>query len=326
MIAYDRLKFIIPEDQALANKALQVGLQQLAGLSNTSLPLVALTTSQLETTKDLPLISALTQPIPSSVANYYSSTLAIGSGRNGDIQVVDILGLAAGWQAKETYEQIVEIFSTMDLSYLTLIYQTMTNCLDGSYGSTVAGPITIPGGLPGAGSYSGTETDPGPPPIYNPTAIQVVMPVLKSAATVEINNLIATYPAQTTQLNQLTAALCQQVISERSLQNVIKLDYSTLTPNDRSVLYGFIYSLSTYGLETEVGGMSWFLENMADLTTLGGEAIVACLREGRNELALAQSGVTASNKIPSEPIPPPPTAPLIPSTYTENEAKNLIIK
>jgi hypothetical protein len=326
MIAYDRLKFIIPEDQALANKALQVGLQQLAGVSTTSLPLVALTTSQLETTKDLPLISALTQPIPASVANYYSSTLAIGSGRNGDIQVVDILGLAAGWQANETYEQIVEIFSTMDLSYLTLIYQTMVNCLDGSYGDTTAGPITIPGGLPGAGSYSGTETDPGPPPVYNPTAIQVVMPVLKSAATVEINNLIATYPTQTTQLNQLTAALCQQVISERSLQNTIKLDYSTLTPNDRSVLYGFIYSLSGYGPETEVGGMSWFLENMADLTTLGGEAIVACLREGRNELALAQSGVTASNKIPSEPIPPPPTAPLIPSTYTENEAKNLIIK
>jgi hypothetical protein len=327
MIAYDRLKFIIPEDQALANKALQVGLQQLAGLTNTSLPLVALTTSQLETTKDLPLISALTQPIPASVANYYSSTLAIGSGSNGDIQVVDILGLVAGWQAKETYEQIVELFSTMDLAYLTLIYQTMINCLDGSYGDTVAGPIVIPVGLPGAGTYVGVDiSTPPEPPEYNPTAIQVVMSVLKSAATVEINNLIATYPTQTTQLNQLTAQLCQQVLNERFLQTTINLDYSTLTPNDRSVLYGFIYSLSTYGLETEVGGMSWFLENMADLTTLGGEAIVACLREGRNELSLAQSGVTASNKIPSEPIPPPPSAPLIPSTYTEAEAKNLIIK
>lgn len=327
MIAYDRLKFIIPQDQALANKALQVALQQLAGISNASLPLLAQTITQIETTKDLPLISALTQPIPASVANYYSSTLAIGGGPNGDVQVVDILGLAAGWQATEIYQQIVEIFSTMNLDYLTLIYQTMINCLDGSYGDTLAGPIVIPVGLPGAGSYIGTDiSTPPDPPVYNPTAISLAMATLKSAATVEINNLIATYPTQTTELNQLTNQLCQQVISEQSLQAIVKLDYTTLTPNDKAVLYGFIYSLPNYGLENKVGGMSWFLENMADLTTVGGQAIVACLREGRNEIALASSGITTSNKIPSDANPPPPDAELIPSTYTETEAKNLIVK
>jgi hypothetical protein len=303
-----------------------VALQQLSGITDSSLPLLAQTTTQIETTKDLPLVSALTQPIPASVANYYSSTLAVGGGPNGDIQVVDILGLAAGWQATEIYQQIVQIFSTMDLDYLTLIYRTMVNCLDGSYGNTVSGPIIIPGGLPGAGTYNGTLVDPGPPEVYNPTAIQVAMSVLKSAATVEINNLIATYPTQTNELNQLTNQLCQQVLSERSLQGIVNLDYTTLTPNDKTVLYGFIYGLPNYGLENKVGGMSWFLENMADLASVGGQAIVACLREGRNEVSLALSGITTSNKIPSESNPPASDAELIPSTYTEVEAKNLVVK
>ena len=73
MIAYDRLSQIIPADQALANKALSVALEQIAGITNMTLPTLANAVANLQTTNNLPLISALTQPVPASVANYLAN-------------------------------------------------------------------------------------------------------------------------------------------------------------------------------------------------------------------------------------------------------------
>jgi hypothetical protein len=323
--SYDRLKQIIPEDQALANKALAVALAQVNGISTIDLPTFARAVEQLETTKDLPLITALTQAVPATVANYYTSTLAVGGGVNGDIRLVDVIGLAAGWQATEDFAQAVEIFGTMDLTDLTALYQQMLAVLDGDYGPTGAGPIVIPSG-PAAGTYIGTETDPGPPPEYDPTAADEAMAALIAAAQAEIVLLQNQYPVQTTELNTLWNAMAQQVVVEDNLQALINLNYADLTANDRNSIYGFIYSLSDYGTQTQVGSVAWFLENMAELANLGGEAVIACLRQGRNEVALNTSGIFTNNKIPGDAIPPPPEAELLPSTYSESEAVNLVIR
>jgi hypothetical protein len=91
MITLDRLQQIIPADQALANKALSVALGQITGIQTVQLPTFANTVSGMQTTRDLPLITALTTAVPSSVANYYTSTLASGGGPNGDIRIADII-------------------------------------------------------------------------------------------------------------------------------------------------------------------------------------------------------------------------------------------
>lgn len=324
--AYDRLKEIIPADQALANKALAVALSQINGISNNKLPTFAAVVKNLETTRDLPLITALTTAVPPAVANYYTSTLAVGGGVNGDIRVVDIIGLAAGWVATDAFLRTVEIFATMNLSQLTLIYQTMVNCLNGTYGPTDSGPIVIPGGLPCAGTYVGTDIAPSPPPDWDPTAISLAMACLTGAAATEINNLEIQYPTQCAELNTLWTSMAVQVSQEDTLQALINLNYANLTANDRNSIYGFIYNLPSYGLQTEEGGVAWFLEAMADLTTQGGEAIIGCLREGRNQVALGNGGLYTNTKIPADPNPPPPEAQLLPSTYSESEAENLVIK
>jgi hypothetical protein len=331
MITFDRLQQIIPADQALANKALSVALGQVNGISTTPLPLFAGTVRALESTRDLPLISALTSAVPPAVANYYISTLAVGGGVNGDIRVVDVIGLAAGWIATDAFVQTVEIFNTMDLSTLTLIYDTMANALDGSYGPTDSGPLIIPGGRPCAGTYIGTYVppDPTPPPTpgyYDPTAISLAMSCLTGAANTEINNLELVYPEQTTELNQLWDNMAQQVVREQTLQPIVNLNYGDLVANDRTSIYSLIYSLPTYGTETEEGGTAWFLESMSDLTILGGQAVVATLREGRNQVALNSSGIFTNTQIPGDPIPPPASAELLPSVYTENEAEILVVK
>jgi hypothetical protein len=325
IVSYLRLQQIIPSDQALANKALSMALAQINGISNINLPTFSAAVTQLETTKDLPLITALEQAVPASVADYYTSTLAVGGGANGDIRVVDIIGLAAGWQAADYFAETVEIFSTMDLSALTTIYQQMNTAISGGYGDTSAGPLIIPSG-PAAGTYFGTEIDPGPPPEYDPTALDEAMSALINAAQSEILNLQSLYPEQTSELNTLWTAMAVQVNSEDTLQAIINLNYADLTANDKNSIYGFIYSLPGYGPQTEEGGVAWFLENMANLASLGGQAVIACLREGRNQVALNNSGIFTNTAIPSDPVPPPPSAELLPSDYTEAEAENLVVK
>jgi hypothetical protein len=323
--AYRQLSQIIPADQALANKALGVALGQINGVSTSNLPTFAAVVKNLETTRDLPLITGLTTAVPPSVANYYTSTLAVGGGVNGDIQVVDIIGLAAGWVATDAFLRTVEIFATMNLATLTIIYQRMATSLSGGYGPTDSGPIVIPSG-PGAGTYVGTDIAPSPPPVWNPTAISLAMTALKSAAQTEIAALQSTYPTQTTELNTLWTSMAAQVVNEDTLQALIKLNYADLTANDKNSIYGFVYSLPSYGVETEEGGVAWFLEAMADLTTQGGEAIIGCLREGRNQVALGNGGLYTNTKIPADPNPPPPAATLLPSTYSETEAENLVVR
>jgi hypothetical protein len=333
MITLDRLQQIIPADQALANKALSVALSQVTGIKTVQLPAFANTVSGIQTTRDLPLITALTTAVPPSIANYYTSTLATGGGSNGDIRITDILGLAAGWIATDGFTRTVELFATMDLAYLTTIYTTMYRSLNGDYGDTQAGPLTIPGGLPCAGTYTGTEQtvpnpDPPPPDItyYNPTAISLAMACLTGAAATEIAALELKYPAQTTELNTIWNSMAAQVPLERAQQAQIGLNYANFQANDRNSIYGFIFSLPDYGLQSEVGGMAWFVEAMADISTQAGQAVIASLRQGRNNVLLGNSGIYTNTKIPAEPNPPPPEADLLPADYTEAEAAALVKK
>jgi len=327
MIAFDRLRQIIPADQALANKALSVALGQINGISQVDLPTFARAVTALQTTRDLPLITALTTAVPPAVVNYYTSALAVGGGTNGDIRVVDVIGLAGGWVATDAYLKTVEIFATMNLTTLTLIYDTMANALDGSYGPVDSGPLIIPGGRPCAGTYVGTDIAvPPDPPEWDPTAVSLAITCLTGAALAEIGNLQGTYPTQTAELNTLWTSMAQQVVRERTLQALINLDYADLTANDRNSIYGFIYNLPVYGTETDEGGVAWLIETMADLSTLSGEAVVASLREGRNQVALNSTGIYTNTRGPGDANPPPPQAELLPSVYSEGEAINLVVK
>ena len=88
----------------------------------------------------------------------------------------------------------------------------------------------------------------------------------------------------------------------------------------------FVQNLPGYGVNTEQYGPSQFLESVADLNTQGGQAIVACLREGRNAAFLNAVSIGLDTTIPAAPTSVPPQANLIPSTYSAAEAANLVVK
>jgi hypothetical protein len=340
MIALDRLQQIIPADQALANKALSVALQQIAGITNMTLPMLANVVTNLETTRDLPDITALEQAVPPAIANYYINTL----GSNGQPLVVcDVLGIAAGYQVANIFINTVSTIANTDVAYLTTIYETMNNVVIGTYGNPSDGPVTIPPGLPAAGTYysnignvgnvanvvivtaadnafTGNNGD------ENGNILPATGPGLLPVSYTELGNIVISSPGQVAILNSYFNSLAEQVTQEQTLQDEIQIDFANLTPNSKPSVYSLINSLPYYGQQQEQGGLFQFWEGVANISTFTGQAVVAAMREGHNQIYLNNTGIRTNNRIPSDPVPPIPTANLIPSTYSATEAANLVIK
>jgi len=186
----------------------------------------------------------------------------------------------------------------------------MQNTVNGVYGNAVSGPVVIPAGY-GAGTYANADVAFSTGLIPN--------------AVIEIGNVVTTYPTQTTSLNTEFNTMAQKIISESDNLTLATINIAELNTDDRSPVMSFVESLPEYGTNKEENGPTWFLEQVADITTLGGQAIVACLREGQNLAVLNSVGIGVDTGIPSESSSPNPVANLIPSTYTESQAANLVV-
>jgi len=329
MIAYDRLSQIIPADQALAAKAVATSLQQISGITNMTLPVLANAVVNLQTTNNLPLITALTEAVPASVSSY----LANIAGTDGSSVVVcDVLGIAAGYQVTDYFINTVSTLANTNVAYLTTVYQTMNSVVGNVYGDPINGPVTIPGGQPAAGIYYATGN------VGNVTATAAdaaitgsggdtppTGPGLIPVANIEIGNITTTSSAQVATLNSYFTSMAAQVAQEKNLQSLAQIDFANLIPNNSPTVYSLVYSLPSYGQQTEAGGMAQFWEGVANISTFTGQAVVATLREGVNLARLGNAGIQTNTLVPSDPNPPLAQANLIPSTYTAAQAANAVV-
>ena len=312
MITYERLSKIIPADQALACKAMSVSLQQIKNVDTLSLPQLAAAFVGTVTTKDLDQINALTTAVPANVAAYYTSTYGTGTGTGNTLVLTDLLGAAVGVTYIDQLNNVVTTINSLGnaLSNLTTIYTRMENTVNGVYGNAVSGPVTIPAGY-AAGVYANADV--------------AFSTALIPNAVIEIGNVVTAYPTQTTSLNTEFDTMAQKVITENNNLTLATINIAGLTTDDRGPVMSFVESLPTYGLNKEENGPVWFLEQVADITTLGGQAIVGCLREGQNLAVLNNAGIGVDTSIPSTPSSPIPVANLIPATYTTSQAANLVV-
>jgi hypothetical protein len=335
MIAYDRLSQIIPSDQALAAKAVATSLQQISGITNMTLPVLANAVVNLQTTNNLPLISALTQAVPASVANYLSN---IAGTAGNSVVVCDVLGIAAGYQVTDYFLNTVSTLANTNTAYLTTIYQTMNSVVGNVYGDPVNGPVTIPVGQPAAGTYYANIGNVG-------NVSNVVLssaadsaftgtggdtpptgPGLLPVATNAIVSIATTSSAQVSTLNSYFTSMGAQVTQEKNLQTAAQIDFANLIPNNSPTVYSLVYNLPNYGRQTETGGMAQFWEGVANISTFTGQAVVATLREGVNLAQLGNAGIQTNSTVPSAPNPPLAQANLISSTYTAEQAANAVVR
>jgi len=330
MIAYDRLSQIIPSDQALAAKAVATSLQQIAGITNMTLPVLANAVINLQTTNNLPLITALTQAVPTSVSDYLAN---IAGTTGNSVVVCDVLGIAAGYQVTDYFLNTVSTFANTNIAYLTTVYQTMNSVVGNVYGDPVAGPVTIPGGQPAAGTYYAVTSN----AVVTTTAADSAFtgtggdtpptgPGLLPVATNAIVSIATTSSAQVSTLNSYFTSMAAQVTQEKNLQSKAQIDFANLIPNNSPTVYSLVYNLPSYGVQTESGGMAQFWEGVANISTFTGQAVVATLREGVNLARLGNAGIQTNTLVPSNPNPPLVQANLIPSTYTAAQAANAVVQ
>jgi hypothetical protein len=331
MIAYDRLSQIVPADQALAAKALATSLQQITGVTNMTLPVLANVTVNLQTTNNLPLITALTQAVPTTVSTYLSN---IGGANGRPIGVCDVLGIAAGYQVTDYFLNTVSTFANTNIAYLTTVYQTMNSVVGNVYGNPVSGPVVIPGGQPAAGTYYAVTSNIGNILV---TAADAAMtgtggdtppsgPGLIPVAQTEIGNIVSTSSAQVSTLNSYFTSMAAQVVQEDNLQTASEIDFANLIPNSSPTVYSLIYSLPSYGAQTQQGGLAQFWEGVANINTFTGQAVVATLREGVNRSLLGNAGIQTNAVVPVSANPPQSTANLLSAEYTASQAANIVVR
>jgi len=280
----DQLAKIIPPDQAVATRAVVESLAQVKGIENITLPELAEAVANLETLKGLPLVQALTQPVPDATTSYYQTSFATGTGEFGTFTINDLLGTAAGANVTGLMSEVTSTLNSITLTSLTSIYANMLDTVQGDYG-TFAGPVTIPSG-PAAGVYANG----------NDAFTTGLIP----AANTIIANVISTNPVQTTTLNTAFNSICQQIETEGENQARAGINYNdgAVSDNQTSVL-SFVGSLPQYGQRNSPGGTAEFLNTVADTTVIGGQAIVGALREGRDNRALSAIGITPNNQVPT---------------------------
>jgi hypothetical protein len=281
----DQLAKIIPPDQAVATRAIVAALAQIKGIENTSLPELATAAAELNTLKGLPLVQDLPLPVPGTTTSYYQNSFAKGTGEYGTFTINDLLGTAAGANVTDLMRQVSATLNSMTLTSLNSIYSDMLNTVQGDYG-TFAGPVTIPSG-PAAGVYTNGD--------------DAFVTGLIPAATTIIANLISTYPVETATLDTAFDSICQQIKTEGENQARAGVNYNDGAESDNQTnVLSFVSSLLQYGQNNSPGGTAEFLNTVADTAVISGQAIVGALREGRNNRALNNVGVTANNQVPTK--------------------------
>jgi hypothetical protein len=278
MEGYQRLASVIPPDQALANRAISVSLQQITNIKRMDLPSLAQAYGSVETASGLPLVKSQTSPIDSAVTDYYKNALATGSGVNGTIMIADVLGTAAGMGYIDPMVTVTATIQSMSsqgaLDTLTEIYQSMLAAL--------AAPA------PDA-------------------AIQAL--VLDAQA--ELAAISVANPAAVAVLNKNFSAMATHMTKEFGYQARAGLVVSTLQPNVTVATQSMVMSLPGYGQDTQKGGAAEFMEALADTSTLGGQSLIAAMREGRTQAALTPLGVGMNNQVSSDPATQPQQATLL---------------
>lgn len=332
------LKGIVPDDLAVANDALARSLLQIKGIQNSSTELLAATIGGLENLEDLPQIQNQTQYVPQGVIDYWKSQynqdydIPLGTGALGQLVISDVIGFAAGYNSgsylQDNSTKLAELDSAGAFTEFTQtqgIYETIQAFAQGTFGPTNVAPdpmidppeweVEIPVGWAASGTYGPFSTA---EEAYEDAWINGIIPFTALANVDIINN----YPtAQTVYNNENTWQ--DQLGRETLNRQRIDLVATDILPSN-TVAISFAEQLPEYGKRTEFGGPAMWLERVANASSLGGQAVIAAMREGRNAERLAIAGLEQDTPIDTTMIEEPGT--LSPSQYTKEQAEALVIR
>jgi hypothetical protein len=266
---------------------------------------------KLGTLKGLDLIANTTTPVPPSVATYYATNIALGSGPSGTFLTTDFFGSAAGIPYNDDLATITSTILAQlaagTLTDLNNIYSYMKNLITDVYG--LPGAIYLPAPYTAGNPYASYDS---------------ALAVLVTAADAAIGTATVAMGTATTTLNTTWTAMCQHSANEPVFQAKAGIDYTTLTAGAQLPITAFIPALAGYGQETQTGMAAQFLESIANTANQYGQAMVGALREGRNTAGINSINLKIDNGVPQQPASVPPQATLSDSEYTPAQARALV--
>lgn len=303
---YADLAKIIPSGQALAVIALQASFAQIKNITEITVPKLAQAFASQETTKDLSMIADLTQPVPPEVQDYYTENFATGSGPDGTLVLSDVLGAALGTGYVSEIANTVTVIQSLGsaLSGLGGVYTVMLETNSGVYGDPVVGPVDIPD----YGNFANADT------AYTSSLIGAVQ--------AELSQLVIDFPQQTSALNESFNKIGLQITNELNNAANAGIVVSNLetAPVGRGIIMSFVQSLDFYAQDVGENGAAQVLQQLANVETMGGQAVVASMRAGRNIARLAELGIGQDVAIPSSSTLSPPNPSLLNSAFSESDA------
>jgi hypothetical protein len=327
MSTYSQLRKIIPPDQALASKGLQAGLEQVKNIFDTTLPALAAATKGLESNIGLDDISNLTEPLPANVTAYFTETLAVGSGPNGLLLITDVIGSITGYNITNALSNTTAILNSMttagDFNALTNVtngvYTVMENCIAGNYTYGNTDPdtgnssytVTIPVGLPGAGTY-------GPANTASEAEAAAFSGGLNPAMVSAVGNITVAYSSSVANANSYFNAIGNQLVTQKNNQAQADIVFANLVPGQKP--WSLVYNLASNGLDVTEGGASYVLQSVANTSTQGGQAIISTMREARNQVRLSTAGMQTDIIVSDQ--YPEPEANFGTTQYTVEQATN----
>jgi len=307
MSEYDRLKKVIPPDQALANQALGRSLRQVKKITDSKLPAIANALAAMESNTNLGLVNALESPLPQSVSDFWANTFATGTGAGNTITIDDGVGIAAGVNINDQMPAVIGNIQVLadgnQLISLTAnaadpmsanngIYTQMQYCLGNAYGPAPVIPATL---YFAGGSFANIDAafSAGNGLI---AAANTAIASINSTNADTAGNINAAWDTMAAQIQQNQDTLAAAGID---IGNVVLGDWanSNISSNQQSEALSLGTRLHAIGLDVEEGGAAQFFEAVANLSSVAGQSVIASLREARNIQLFNASGLAIDTQL-----------------------------
>jgi len=318
----DELGKIIPPADAVANKAIQLGLQQINNIPNVPLPDLAeavlgavnnpwqvtdayLPNDVVSTGAPIPEYYRATQEVPAGTdinnTAYWTPTTLGGLSTMSGLPLIQAQTTPVDVSVTDYFANTVATGTGPDGTITT--YDVLGLALDAdNFAAQLNTATTAVNALQTAGSLA----------TLNTAYTNILLAVNNAAVITQIANANAAISALSaspyvTTLNTAWVYMANLMNLSARYTTEAGIDYFNLQTGDKNSVYGFVQNLPQYARLTANGDAAEFLDNLADTAVLGGQALVGAMREGRNQQRLDANGIYNANQVPSnaevEPIP-----------------------
>lgn len=253
---------IIPDEIATACGALSMSLQQIKNIRSMDIQKFAPVVANMEVpNKNMDLLNQTNGlAVEPTVVDVTLSKQALGSGNGGQYRACDFFGAAAGHPYVNWYPQVQALINKLLSPTLLSLYTQLD----------AAANAPIP----------------------------AVISLLITQINTEIDNIYSKYRSDCDELNFMWNAIGRQLMCEqRAIPIAIKDASNSVSAISSGDIDMFMSQLERYATDSGDGQTATILNNIADQSVVGGQSLVAAMREARNAVRLGLAGGELQNNV-----------------------------